>query len=79
MAWRQDPIDLYTPSAGTKAKVFPGIYNASGIVSEVSNRQGVITYVDAGGELDIYLDLCSCWKNIMEFKVKSPFKISHKV
>jgi len=55
VAWRQDPIDLCSPNADINASVFVGIYNASGTVSEVSHRQGVITYVDANGEFNISL------------------------
>ena len=50
VAWRQDPVDLCGPNADINASVFVGIYNASGTVSEVSHRQGVIIYVDANGE-----------------------------
>jgi hypothetical protein len=49
MAWIQDLVDLCSPSTGTNAKGFLGINNACGIVSEVSHRQGVITYIDANG------------------------------
>ncbi|GFG37071.1 hypothetical protein Cfor_05447 [Coptotermes formosanus] len=47
VAWRQDPVDLCSSNSDINASVFVGIYNASGTVSEVSHRQGVITYVDA--------------------------------
>jgi len=55
VAWRQDPIDLCSPNADINASVFVGIYNASGTVSEVSHRQGVITYVDANGKFNVSL------------------------
>jgi hypothetical protein len=49
MAWVQDLVELYSPSTGTNVKGFLGINNACGTVSEVSRRQGVITYVDNDG------------------------------
>lgn len=54
MAWRQDPTNLSTPSTEMS-----GIYNASGIVSEVSHRQGVITYSDANDQEHNILFLAS--------------------
>lgn len=46
MAWIQDLVDLCSPMTGANTKGFLGINNASGIVSEVFHRQGVITYID---------------------------------
>jgi hypothetical protein len=66
-AYRQDPADLCVPGTGINAKVFLGICNASGTVSEVSHRQGVVTYIDSNGEFDIWI--YAALKNIMEFKV----------
>jgi hypothetical protein len=52
MAWIQDFDDLCKPRTDTDPKGFLGINNAYGTVSEVSHRQGVITYVDANGRSD---------------------------
>jgi hypothetical protein len=49
MAWILDLVNLCNPSTGTNAKGFLGINSAYGTVSEVSPRQGVITYIDADG------------------------------
>jgi hypothetical protein len=52
MAWIQDVDNLCRHSTNTDTKGFLGINNACGTVSEVSHRQGVITYVDANGGSD---------------------------
>jgi hypothetical protein len=69
MAWRQDPVDLCTPGIGPKAEVFFGIFNVSGTVSEVSHRQGVITYVDANGEFDSCLVLCNSGRTLRNLRL----------
>ncbi|KAJ9579160.1 hypothetical protein L9F63_024730, partial [Diploptera punctata] len=57
MAWRQDSSEL--SSLNSNSSVFLGIYNASGIVSDVSQRQGVITYTDANDKEQNILFLAS--------------------
>lgn len=57
MAWRQDLSELSSHISNTS--VFLGIYNASGTVSEVSQRQGVITYTDASDKEQNILFLAS--------------------
>jgi hypothetical protein len=63
-AWIQDD-NLRSPNTGTDTKGFLGINNACGTVSEVSRRQGVITYVDANGGY-YFMQLR---KNLLEYDV----------
>jgi hypothetical protein len=65
MAWSQDPVALCNPCTGPNAKGFLGINNANGTVSEVSHRQGVITYIDANGGFN-FMQL---WRNVMEYEI----------
>jgi hypothetical protein len=49
----QNPVYFCTPGADNNVELFLGIYNAFGIFSEVSHRQGFVTYFDPDVEFGI--------------------------